>query len=462
MQTRIIERKNMFIDTHAHLFYPNFNGEIEQILERAKKFNVDYIIVPGTDLASSAQAVELAEKYENIYAAIGVHPHDSKEWNDKIIYELNDLAKNKKVVAIGEIGLDYYYDFSPRNIQLKAFEEQIELALKLKLPIIVHNREADEDIMNITRKYKDSGLRAQYHCFGGTIKHARELIEMHHFISFTGNITFNNANSLRNTLSKISIENLLLETDSPFMTPVPHRGNRNEPSYIKFIAEKIAEIHNLTVEDVARTTSYNTYKLFGIGTKPPLSITYKIGNSLYINITNRCNADCIFCDRKGEAVINGYNLKMKKSEEPEAEAYINEIGNPKQYKEIVFCGYGEPTIRWDVVKQIAKYVKDNGGITRLNTDGHGSFINKRDITPELAGLIDVVSISLNSIDPIQYGKLMRINPSMHAEMIDFAKKAKKYSRVVMTIVGLSEVDSEAAKKFVTDELGVEFREREYF
>ncbi|MCX7798169.1 MAG: YchF/TatD family DNA exonuclease [Melioribacter sp.] len=452
----------MFIDTHAHLFYPNFNGEVDQVIQRAKEANVDVIIVPATDLISSQQAIELSEKYENIYATVGIHPHDTKDWNDRIINKLEELAKNKKVIAIGEIGLDYYYDFSPKEIQIKAFEEQIELALKLKKPIIVHNREATDDIMKIARKYKDSGLRAQFHCFSGSLKDAKELIEMHHLISFTGNITFNKAENLRKIVSNISIESMLLETDSPFMTPVPHRGTRNEPAYIKLIAEKIAEIQNLTVEDVARTTSYNVFKLFGIGKKPPLSYTYKIGNSLYINVTNRCNADCIFCDRKGDAVINGYNLKMKKSEEPEAEVYIKEIGDPKKYKEIVFCGYGEPTIRWDVVKKIAKYVKENGGITRLNTDGHGNVINKRDITPELEGLIDVVSISLNSVDPIQYGKLMRVDPSLHKEMIEFAKKAKKYSKVIMTIVGLSEVDSEAAKKFVIEELGVEFREREYF
>jgi TatD DNase family protein len=153
---------------------------------------------------------------------------------------------------------------------------------------------------------------------------------------------------------------------------------------------------------------------------------------------------------------------MKKSEEPGADVYIKEIGDPKQYKEIVFCGYGEPTIRWDVVKEIARYVKENGGKTRLNTDGHGNYINKRDITPELDGLIDVVSISLNSVDPEQYAKLMRVDPKMHAEMLDFARKAKKYSKVVMSIVGINGVDAERAKEFVTEELGVEFREREYF
>lgn len=452
----------MFIDTHAHLFYKNFNDEVDQVIERAKEAGIVFIIVPATDLATSLQAIELAERYDCVYASVGVHPHDSKDWDDSIVNKLEELANHKKVVAIGEIGLDYYYDFAPREIQKKAFEAQIELALKLNLPIIVHNREANEDIMNMVRKYKNSGLRAQFHCFAGSIADARELVEMHHYISFPGIITFKNAESVRKVLSRVAIENLLLETDSPFMTPIPFRGQRNEPAYIKLIAESVADIHHLTADDVGRATSYNAYKFFGIGMKPTLSFTYQIGKSLYINVTNRCNADCVFCDRKGDAVLNGYSLKMKKSEEPDAEVYIKEIGDPKNYTEIVFCGYGEPTIRWNIVKQIAKYIKENGGVTRMNTDGHGNFINKRDITPELKGLIDTVSISLNSTDPGQYGKLMRVDPSMHGEMLDFAKRAKEYTHVVLSIVGLNEVDSEAAKIFVNEVVGVDFREREFF
>ncbi len=452
----------MFVDSHAHLFYPNFNGEVEQIIQRAKTAGVDYILVPATDLASSAQAIDLAEQFDMVYAAVGVHPHDTNEWEDSLIPKLEKLARHPKVVAIGEIGLDYYYDFSPKEKQIHAFKKQIDLALKVNKPIIVHNRQSNDDIMEIIREYKNSGLRAHFHCFAGNTTEAKELIEMRHFISFTGNITFKKADDIRKIVSQLSVEDMLLETDSPFLTPVPYRGKRNEPSYITFIAEKLAELKHLRIEDVARTTSYNAYRLYGIGEKPPLSYTYQIGKSLYINVTNRCNADCIFCDRKGEAVISGYNLKMDKSQEPPAEKYIEEIGDPKQYDEIVFCGYGEPTIRWDVVKEVAKYVKEKGGKTRLNTDGHGNFINKRDITPELKGLIDTVSISLNSTDPQQYAKLMRVDPKLHQEMLDFAKKAKQYAKVVMTIVGMNEVDTEKAKKFVTEELGVEFRERVYF
>ena len=356
---------------------------------------------------------------------------------------IEEFAKNEKIIGIGEIGLDYYYDFSPKEKQIEAFKSQIELALKLNLPIVVHNRDANDDILKIIKSYAGTGLRAQFHCFNGTLDEARDLIRMHHFISFTGNITFTKADTLRNIAAKITPEHLLLETDSPFMTPVPHRGKRNEPANVKLIAEKIAEVRHMSVEDIARVTSYNAFKMFGIGSKPNTSFTYQIGKNLYINVTNRCNADCVFCDRKGEAVVSGYNLKMSKSEEPPAEVYIKEIGDPKSYHEIVFCGFGEPTIRWNVVKEVAEYVKQNGGRTRLDTDGHGSFINKRDIAPELKGLIDIVSISINASDAQKYSELMRVEPKMFDEMISFAKKAKQYvQKVVMTAVLLDNVEIE--------------------
>lgn len=254
----------MFIDTHAHLFFPNFNGELDQVLERAQTAGVEKIIVPGTDLATSALAIQLADKYEQIYAAVGIHPHDTKEWKDDLIDEIRSLASHEKTVAIGEIGLDYYYDFSPKKVQINAFEKQIELAVELGKPIVVHNRESNNDLMNIIRRYKNSDLRAQFHCFAGSLNDAYELIEMGHFISFPGNITFKKMDSLRNILSGIKVENLLLETDSPFMTPEPYRGKRNEPAYVALVAEKVADVHNLTIEEVAKTTRENVNKLFGI------------------------------------------------------------------------------------------------------------------------------------------------------------------------------------------------------
>lgn len=453
----------MFIDTHAHLFYPNFQDDLDKVLQNAKDEKIDYILIPATDLPTSAKVIELIDKHDMLFGAVGIHPHDTKDWNANDLTQLKELAQHKKVVAIGEIGLDYFYDFSPKEKQIEAFRKQLELAITLNLPVIIHNRNADEDVLSIVSEFSKQGLRGQFHCFNGSLKGALQIIEMNFSLSFTGNITFKKTDDLRAIASKIQLHHLLLETDSPFMTPVPHRGKRNEPANIPLIAQKIAELHNVSVEDVGRITSFNAFKLFGIGKKADTSFTYKLGNTLYINITNRCNASCYFCDKDGDAVINGYNLRMKKSDEPPAEVYLNEIGDPKQFDEIVFCGYGEPTIRFEVVKQIAKYVKENGGRTRLNTNGHGNIINKRNIVSELANLIDIVSISLNSSDENQYAEIMRVEKNYFAEMKNFALQAKAFvDKVVLTVVSIDEVEIEKARKFVEEEIGVEFRIRKYF
>lgn len=453
----------MFIDTHAHLFFDNFKNDIEAVIKNARKAEVDFIIVPATDIKTSSETILLAEKYENIYATVGIHPHDTKDWNEDLIPQIEALAKHPKVAAIGEIGLDYYYDFSPKDQQIKAFKSQLDLALKLELPVVIHNRDSDEDMMDIIQSYCGTGLKAQFHCFNGSINDAFEYMKMNHFISFTGNITYKKSDLLRETLKNINLNHLLLETDSPFMTPVPFRGKRNEPAYVSYVAQQVADVHKISVEEVGIITSLNTFRFFGIGSAPKTSFTYQLGNSLYINLTNQCNADCTFCRRKEDPFLRGYNLGMKKSEEPSAHVFISEIGDPKKYDEIVFCGYGEPTIRWDVLKQVAKYVKTNGGKTRINTNGHGNIINKKDITPEMKDIIDVVSISFNTFSPKQYAELMRLDEQHFYEMINFAKLSKPFvDKVVMTVVSLDEIEIEKSRKVVKEEIGVEFRVREYF
>ena len=453
----------MFIDTHAHLFFENFKDDINDVLNRAKENGVDYIIVPATDLKTAHEAIYLSEKYEQVFATVGIHPHDTKEWDESLIPELEKLAKHPKVVAIGEIGLDYYYDFSPQDKQIKAFKSQINLALKLELPVVIHNRDSDGDMMDIINSYCGSGLKAQFHCYNGSLVDAIEFMKMSHFISFTGNITFKKSDGLRDILKYINLNHLMLETDSPFMTPVPYRGKRNEPAYVSYVAQQIANVHKISIEEIGRITSLNTFRFFGIGNAPKTNFTYLLGNSLYINVTNRCNADCTFCRRKEDPFLHGYNLGMKKSEEPSAEVYIKEIGDPKKYDEIVFCGYGEPTIRWEIVKEVAKYVKANGGKTRINTNGHGNIINKKDITSEMKNIIDVVSISFNTFNPKQYAELMRLDEKHFYEMIKFAKLSKPFvNKVVMSVVSLNDVEIEKSRKVVEEEIGVEFRVREYF
>lgn len=451
------------IDTHCHLFFDELYNNLDEIINEAKSNGIEYIICPSTNLETAKKSIEIAEKYPEVYAAVGIHPHDTSNFTDETLIELEKMLDHPKVVAVGEIGLDYYYDYSPKEKQKFAFREQLRLAKNHNLPAIIHNRESSEDLMKIFEQEMDGTLFAQFHCFNGDYAMARRIIELRSFVSFTGNITYPKNEELRKILSRIEPENILLETDAPFMSPVPFRGKTNRPQYLKYTVDKIAELQGLTYDDIIRSTNFSVYKLFKIGKLPEVSFTYQIGNALYINVTNRCNADCVFCDRKGFASVVGYNLKMPKSMEPAAEVYIKEIGDPTKYSEIVFCGFGEPTIRIDIVKEIAKYVKEKGGRTRLNTDGHGNVINKRNILPELRGLIDAVSISLNSADPDQYAKLMNVDKSMFDEMVNFTKEAKKYiPEVVVTIVDLKEVDEKKARKFAEEELGVKFRSREYF
>lgn len=468
----------MFIDSHAHVTSPQFDHDRDEVIRRALDAGVEYIVNPGSDLEDSRKAVELSDTYTNVYACVGFHPHDAKKADEKSLQEIEELSKHPKVVAIGEIGLDFHYDFSPRNVQEQVFRAQIEIAQRRDLPIVIHTRESNNETVKIVeeavasrpdwrRKFispfsRFPAPKGVFHCFSGDPQMAWRAINMGFNISLPGIVTFKNAGLASVVASEVSAEHFLLETDSPYLAPVPHRGKRNEPAHIPLIAAKIAELQRLSVEDVARATNYGVYKLFGIGQPEQPQFVYKLRNSLYINLTIRCNADCVFCDRKGDAVIKGHNLRIER--EPSSQEVIDAIGDPMRYDEIVFCGYGEPTIRLDAMKEVSKWVKERGGKTRLNTDGHGSVINKRNIVPELVGLIDAVSISLNTTDPRLYGELMRINGErFFSAMIEFAREAvKHFPMVVMTIVDLDEVDKEKAKTFVEDDIGATFLTRPYF
>ncbi len=252
----------MLIDTHAHLFYPNFRDDIDKVLDNAIQNGVGIIIVPATDLKTCEETINLCDKYDMIYGAVGLHPQDTKDVNISFVNEIENFSKHKKIVAIGEIGLDYYNYYSPKEKQIAAFRLQIELAISVRKPIIVHNREADSDMMDVISSYRNSSLRAQFHCFNGSSEDAKKYLEMGHFISFTGNITFKKADSLREILSQVDLNRLFLETDSPFMTPVPFRGKRNEPAYVKYVAEKVAEVHGKPLEEIENITFANAKKFF--------------------------------------------------------------------------------------------------------------------------------------------------------------------------------------------------------
>jgi TatD DNase family protein len=263
---------HQYIDSHAHLFYEDYKSDLESVLTRARDAGVKICIVPGIDLKSSREAVSLAEQHENIFACIGVHPHEAAKATDKDFGEIEELSNHPKVVAIGEIGLDYHYDFSPKDRQKEIFIVQIEIAVQRNLPLVVHTRESTQDAFAIIQKavkthpdWKETRTAPQrgvFHCFPGTAKEAEYVRGLGFYVSYPGIVTFKKSESME-IVKQIGIQNILLETDSPYMTPVPLRGKRNEPANIVYIGRKIAEALHITEEEVARVTTENTMHLFG-------------------------------------------------------------------------------------------------------------------------------------------------------------------------------------------------------
>lgn len=254
----------MFIDSHAHMDDGRFDSDREELLEAMQKNDIDLVVNIGADLSSSINSVRLSEEYDFIYATVGVHPHSAKSMDDNTVSLLKTFAKKEKVVGIGEIGLDYYYDNSPREIQRKRFIEQINLAKEMDLPIVVHTRDAAGDTMDIIREAQDGSLRGVMHCYSGSVEQALEYIDLGFYISLAGPVTFKNARVPKEVAKAVPLDKLLIETDSPYLTPEPYRGKRNNPIYVRQVAEKIAEIKGISVEEVAKATSKNTKELFGI------------------------------------------------------------------------------------------------------------------------------------------------------------------------------------------------------
>ncbi|OGW24818.1 MAG: radical SAM protein [Nitrospirae bacterium GWB2_47_37] len=444
------------IDTHCHLEMRPFDDDREDVIKRAKE-NLEAVITIGSDFEGSKGAVALAEKYDFVYASVGIHPHDAKDFNDNIFNQIKAWAKNPKVVAIGETGLDYHYDHSPRDVQKEIFIKQLGYAVESGMPAIIHSREAKEDTLKILKESRVS--KGVLHCFSGDMETAEKAMEMGLYISFAGTITFKKALQIQEIAKVIPDEYLLIETDAPYLAPEPFRGKRNEPAFVKHTAEFIAKLRGVSLEDIDRITTLNAKRLFGIGGMPERGeITYKIRDSLYLNITNRCTSKCSFCIKFHSDFVKGHNLRL--AGEPSADELKSAIGDPALYKEVVFCGYGEPLLRLDAVKEVAAWIKEKGGRVRINTNGHGNLIHKKNILPELHGLVDSMSISLDAQDEKTYNKIC--NPAFKNafnEVVNFIKEANKYiPEVIATVVTAEGVDVEKCKE-IADSLGVKLRIR---
>jgi TatD DNase family protein len=250
-----------YIDTHAHLDDKKFDDDRETLIEKCKAHGVDYILDPAVNIETCGKVTALAEKHDFIFTALGIHPHDAKEANDTALTKIEMMLGYKKAIAVGEIGLDYHYDFSPHEVQKIVFRDFLRLAKKIKKPVIIHNRESDKDMLDILESEASPDLTGQFHCFSGDVAMAKRLLAMGFHISFTGSVTFPK-NQYAETIEMIPLDRLLLETDSPYMSPVPFRGKRCDPTMIPKTVEKISEIKKISMEQIYTETYKNSINLF--------------------------------------------------------------------------------------------------------------------------------------------------------------------------------------------------------
>lgn len=449
------------IDTHAHLHIKQFDQDRDQVIENAFSHGVEKIINVGCDLISSQESILLADKYEHIYATVGFHPHDAKDLTDYALKEIKALASHKKVVAIGEIGLDFYRNLSPPADQIKAFKNQIQLARELKLPMVVHVRDAWEKALAILKETEADQVGGVLHSFTGNLEQAYIALDMGFYLSFNGMLTYRDSKTLK-VARKIPMDSILVETDSPYLSPIPQKDKRNQPAYLKYVIEKLAELFSpLSFKDVERITAVNACFLYRLIKTIPCQVAYPIRDSLYLNITNRCSNACVFCVRNYTDFVKGHNLRL--NQEPTFSEVISALGGLEKYREVVFCGYGEPTIRLDLLKEVARYLKSKNVQVRLNTNGQGNLINRRNIVAELVGLIDVVSVSLNVDNGEKYDRLCKskFGENTFEKVIDFMKECRKRQlKTIITVLDIPEVDLKRCEK-IAGELGVELRVRHY-
>jgi TatD DNase family protein len=254
----------LLIDSHAHLQDEEFADDLDSVLKNSWDSGLEKIVCIGYDYDSSRKAVELSTKYEQIYAVVGIHPHNAKDLNKEVIAKLFKLAKHEKVVAIGEIGLDFYRNLSTPEQQRKAFITQIKVARELNKPVVIHDRDAHQEVINIIKKEKAGKNQGIMHCYSGHVPLALELMREGFFISIAGPVTYKNAKKTQEVAAKISINRLLIETDCPYLAPEPKRGTRNEPANVKYVAAKIAEIRRQTIEEISYHTNLNLKNVLNI------------------------------------------------------------------------------------------------------------------------------------------------------------------------------------------------------
>jgi TatD DNase family protein len=448
------------VDTHAHLDMEEFAADLPAVLARATAAGVTRIVTVSIGAASVRRNLALAAAHPGLWTTAGVHPHEAGTLTGEEWRELEELAADPAVVAIGETGLDFHRDHAPRDRQVELFLRHVALARRVDKPLVVHARAAFPEVIDLLRREEAGRIGGVLHCFSGTPEEARQVVDLGFLVSIAGPLTYPRS-GLPDVVRAVKVEQLVVETDAPYLAPQHHRGRRNEPAYVAETAAAIAALTGLADRDVRRVTTRNACRLFRLpGAERAAEIAYPIRNALYLNVTNRCSNRCVFCARDVNPVVKGHDLRLER--EPSAAEILAAAGDVSGYDEVVFCGYGEPLLRWDVVREVARTLKARGARVRVNTNGQPRLFLGRDILPEMAGVIDTLSVSLNAPDAAGYEKICRPDAGAAAydAVKEFIRAARAFvPRVVASVVALPGVDVEACRRIAAAELGAEFRVR---
>ncbi len=455
----------MLVDSHAHLESAEFAPDLDEVIGRARRAGVGEMLNVGYDAGSIAKTIDLTERYDDVYAALGIHPHNAKDFDAALEKDLEKRLLRKKVLAVGEIGLDYYRDLSPRGTQRDVFRRQIGMALYFEKPIVVHCRDAFDDVVKILAEEGAGDLEGVFHAFSGGEDEAKAVLDLGFHLGIGGPVTYRNSR-LPAVVPRLPTDAVLIETDCPYLPPVPHRGERNEPAHVSLVADKLADTLGVGREDIERSTTANYRRLFHRDPGSGPEIAYALKGNIYVNVTGACTNDCVFCRRNGFGRhIYGHNLELVS--DPSADEMIDAVralADDRSYEEIVFCGYGEPTCSLREMVEAARALGQLGIPRRLDTNGQGNLVHKRDIVPELEEVFERISISLNAPDSVGYERLCRPDFGGRAfeAVIGFIRRAAK-SRMECTVTAVeyAGVDIEACRTLVEGIDGAAFRVRTY-
>ncbi len=476
-------------DSHAHLDSHDLTRDIDGVLDRAWAAGLRHIVAigAGNGTEGAFDAVALAAREPRIWATVGVHPHDAdlgvdwesdpagpvdpvvrRRWDvacEEALCRLGSLALHPRVVAVGEVGLDFHYDHSPRELQRELFRRFVRLAVELELPLVIHAREAEDEVASILAEEGASRVGGVIHCFSGHQGLARAGLDLGFSFGLTGVLTFKAASDLRRAAADMPLHRLLTETDSPYLAPVPYRGKRNEPAHVAEVARCLAQLKGIPVQEAARVTTENARRLFGIERRERAGrgrIVYRFKDALYVNVTNRCTQACRFCLKHFGHDLAGYELGLWT--EPGADevlAAVEQELDRQDAPEVVFCGIGEPLLRLEVVIQVGRELRRRGVRVRVNTDGLASLVHAHDVPSELVGAVDAVSVSLNAHDAPTHARLCpsAFGESAFEAICDFIRRSTAlFDQVSATVVRVEGVDVEAARR-LAESLGAFFRVR---